>query len=45
MLPTVTIASTRLVSTFDMGLMLGCVIVVAAIAWMAMTHARHDRQR
>jgi hypothetical protein len=43
MLPTVTIESTRLFSTFDMGLLLGCVVVVAAIAWMAMT--RHDRQR
>ncbi len=45
MLPTITIESTRLFSTFDMGLLLGCVAVVAAIAWMAMTHSRHDRHR
>jgi hypothetical protein len=43
MLPTVTIESTRLFSTLDMGLLLGCVVVVAAIAWMAMTRTRHDR--
>ncbi|HEX4268983.1 MAG TPA: hypothetical protein VHY36_13930 [Steroidobacteraceae bacterium] len=45
MLPTVTIESTRLFSTFDMGLLLVCVAAVAAIAWMAMTHGRHDRHR
>lgn len=45
MLPTVTIASTRLISTFDMGLLLASVVVVAAIAWMALTHARHHRHR
>lgn len=43
MLPTITIESTRLFSSSEMGLLLGCVVVVAAIAWMAMTHARHDR--
>jgi hypothetical protein len=45
MLPTVTIASTRLVSTFDMEVLLGSVIVVAMIAWMMMTHLRHHRHR
>jgi len=48
MLPTVTIESTRLISTFDM-LLLGGVIAIAAIAWMTMTnwrhHDRHHRQR
>lgn len=46
MLPTVTIESTRLISTFDM-LLLGGIIVVAAIAWMTMTNwwDRNHRQR
>jgi len=46
MLPTVTIESTRLISTFDM-LLLGSIIVVAAVAWMTMTNwrERHHRQR
>ncbi|MGH8269509.1 MAG: hypothetical protein ACRES1_05555 [Steroidobacteraceae bacterium] len=46
MLPTVTIQSTHhLVSTFDMGLLLASVVVIAAIAWMTLTHARHHRHR
>lgn len=40
MLPTVTIASTRLISTFDM-LLLGGIIVIAAVAWMTFTNWRH----
>jgi len=43
MLPTVTIESTRLFSTFDM-LLLGSVVVIAAVAWMTMTHWRHNDQ-
>lgn len=46
MLPTVTIESTRhLVSTSDMGLLLGSVAVVAAIVWMMATHFKHHRHR
>jgi hypothetical protein len=45
MLPTVTIESTRLISTFDMELLVVSVIIIAAIAWMARTHARHHRHR
>ncbi|HUN72134.1 MAG TPA: hypothetical protein VMU52_07460 [Steroidobacteraceae bacterium] len=45
MLPTVTIASTRLISTFDVELLVASVVIVAAIAWMALTHARHNRHR
>ena len=41
MLPTITIESTRLVSTFQMELLLGSVIVIAAAAWMTMTRWRH----
>lgn len=46
MLPTVTIESTRLISTFDM-LLLGSIIVIAAVAWMTMTNwrDRNHRQR
>jgi hypothetical protein len=44
MLPTVTIASTRMLSTLDMGL-LATVIVIAAIGLMMLTHARHHRHR
>lgn len=48
MLPTVTIESTRLISTSAM-LLLGGIIVLAAVAWMTMTnwrhHDRHHRQR
>lgn len=45
MLPTVTIESSRhLVSTLDMGMLLGTVIVIAAVAWVMM-HARHHRHR
>ena len=40
MLPTVTIESTRIMSTSHM-LLLGSIIVVAAIAWMTMTNWRH----
>ena len=45
MLPTVTIASTRVFSTFDMELLLVGVAVIAALAWMALTHVRHHRHR
>ena len=45
MLPTVTIASTRIASTFNMELLLGGLIVIAALAWMMMTHLRHHRHR
>ena len=45
MLPTVTIESTRIVSTFQMELLLGSVIVIAALAWMMMSHLRHHRHR
>lgn len=45
MLPTVTIESTRILSTFDMELLLGSIIAVAALAWTMMTHRRHDRHR
>lgn len=45
MLPTVTIESTRIFSTFDMEALLGGVIAVATLAWMAMTRRRHHRQR
>ncbi|MFI4907978.1 MAG: hypothetical protein ACHQHL_07765 [Steroidobacterales bacterium] len=43
MLPTVTIESTRLISTFDM-LLMGSIIVIAAIAWMTFTNWRHHDQ-
>jgi len=45
MLPTVTIESTRVISTFDMGLLLGTLIAIAGVAWMTVTHRRHDRHR
>jgi hypothetical protein len=45
MLPTVTIESTRIVSTFQMEMLLGSVVVIAALAWMMMTHLRHHRHR
>ncbi|HVS76652.1 MAG TPA: hypothetical protein VHE11_06935 [Steroidobacteraceae bacterium] len=45
MLPTVTIESSRLLSTFDMELLLASVIVIAAAAWMTLTHVRHHRHR
>jgi hypothetical protein len=45
MLPTVTIESTRLVSTFDMGVLLGGLVVIAAIALITMTRLRHHRHR
>jgi len=45
MLPTVTIESTRVLSTFDMELLLVGVAVIAAIAWMTLTHVRHHRHR
>jgi hypothetical protein len=43
MLPTVTIESSRLFSTFDTELLLAGVAVVTAIAWMMLTHVRHHR--
>ncbi len=45
MLPTVTIESTRVLSTFDMELLLVGVVVIAAIAWMTLTHVRQHRHR
>ena len=45
MLPTVTIETTRAISTFDMGLLLGSLIVVATAAWMTLVHRRHHRHR
>ena len=45
MLPTVTIESTRFFSTFDMELLLVGVAVIAAIAWMTLTHVRHHSHR
>jgi hypothetical protein len=45
MLPTVTIESTRVISTFDMGMLLGTLIVIAGVAWMTLTHRKHDRHR
>jgi hypothetical protein len=45
MLPTVTIESTRVFSTFDMELLLAGAAVIAAIAWMTLTHLRHHRHR
>jgi hypothetical protein len=45
MLPTVTIESTRVFSTFEMELLLVGVAVIAAIVWMTLTHARHHRHR
>ncbi|MGA7538806.1 MAG: hypothetical protein WBW93_08560 [Steroidobacteraceae bacterium] len=44
MLPTITIESTRLVSTFDVGALAG-IVALAAVAWMAMTRLRHHRHR
>ena len=41
MLPTVTIESTRVFSTFDMELLLVGIAAVAAIAWVMLTHVRH----
>jgi hypothetical protein len=45
MLPTVTIESTRVFSTFDMELLLVGVAVIASIGWMMLTHLRHHRHR
>lgn len=45
MLPTVTIESSRLLSPFDMELLLASLIVIAAIGWMTLTHVRHHRHR
>lgn len=45
MLPTVTIESTRIVSTFQMEMLLGSIVVIAALAWMMMSHLRHHRHR
>ncbi|HEX3845067.1 MAG TPA: hypothetical protein VHV80_11930 [Steroidobacteraceae bacterium] len=45
MLPTVTIESTRVFSTFQMELLLVGVAVIAAIAWMTLMRARHHRHR
>lgn len=45
MLPTVTIESTRAFSTLEMELLLVGVAVIAAIAWMTLTHVRQHRHR
>jgi len=45
MLPTITIESTRLVSTFDVGALAGVIVALAAVAWMVMTRLRHHRHR
>jgi hypothetical protein len=45
MLPTVTIESTRVISMFDKEMLVGSLIVVAVVAWMMLTHLRHDRHR
>jgi len=45
MLPTITIESTRLVSTFDMGALAAVVVTLVAIGWMTMTRLRHHRHR
>jgi hypothetical protein len=45
MLPTVTIESTRVMSTFDMGLLLGTLVAIAGAAWMTLAHRRHHRHR
>ena len=45
MLPTVTIESTRVLSTFDMELLLVVAAAVVAIAWMTLTRVRHHRHR
>ncbi|MGH8287533.1 MAG: hypothetical protein ACREV7_00680 [Steroidobacteraceae bacterium] len=45
MLPTITIESTRLASTFDVGALAGVVVALAAIAWMTMARLRHHRHR
>jgi hypothetical protein len=45
MLPTVTIESTRMISTFDMSALGGLVVALAAIACVAMTRLRHHRHR
>lgn len=43
MLPTITIESTRLFSTFDMELLLAGIVVIAAIGWTMMSRFRHHR--
>ncbi len=45
MLPTVTIESTRVISMFDKEMLVGSLILVAVVAWMMLTHVRHDRHR
>jgi hypothetical protein len=45
MLPTVTIESSRVFSTFDMELVLTSVVVIAALAWTVMQRLRHHRHR
>lgn len=43
MLPTVTIESTRLLTTLDMELLLAGIVVIGAIAWTMMNRHRHHR--
>ena len=45
MLPTVTIESTRIFSTFDTEMLLGAFIAIASVGWMAMIPMRHHRHR
>lgn len=44
-MPTITIESTRLISAFDMEVLLGSVVAIVAIACMALVRLRHHRQR
>lgn len=43
MLPTVTIESTRIFSTFDLEMLLAGIVVIAAIGWTMMSRFRHHR--
>ena len=45
MLPTVTIESTRIFSTFDTEMLLGAFIAIASLGWMAIMRVRHHRHR
>lgn len=45
MLPTVTIESTRILSTFDMELLLAGIVVIAAVVWTMTNRLRHHRHR
>ncbi|MGH8298594.1 MAG: hypothetical protein ACRES6_04825 [Steroidobacteraceae bacterium] len=45
MLPTVTIESTRLITAFDMALLLSALVAIAGIAWLTTIHWRQHRHR